>query len=57
MDKCPFCNKLNDSNAGDYYHYKYCEQKHILEKLKNEKNPENISKLRRQLELARFVGD
>lgn len=54
---CRFCGRKQEGNAGDYYHEKSCHSKDVLKRLKEETDPNKIRILKRELELARYVGD
>jgi len=54
--KCKFCGRPNEGNAGDHYHYHRCWQQDVRKRMDNAK-PEEMKKLRREMELARYVGD
>jgi len=56
MGKCRFCGRENEGNAGDYYHYHSCWAQDVLKRM-DSATPEQLPKLRRELEQARYVGD
>lgn len=60
MSQCKYCGREDEGNAGDYYHQKDCEAKHLSQIIHDQKaslSREELAKLKRQLEQARYVGD
>ncbi|HUU96822.1 MAG TPA: hypothetical protein VM487_13875 [Phycisphaerae bacterium] len=57
---CPYCGRPDEDNPSDYYHRKACERMDLLDRLdaaKADGDTEAITKLRRELEAAIYVGD
>lgn len=58
--QCKYCGREDEGNAGDYYHQKECEARHLVTQLNDKKaslSPEQLAELRRRLEIARDTGD
>jgi len=60
MSCCKYCGREDEGNAGDYYHQKDCEARHLFQAINDQKaslSREQLTKLEKQLEQARYVGD
>jgi len=57
MSQCKWCGRQNEGNAGDYYHQKGCEARHLREMIRGTDDPIELNKLRKRLEMAEYVGD
>jgi len=57
MDRCRFCGRQNQGNAGDHYHYHRCWQDDVSKRLQAATDQKEIARLKRELEQARYVGD
>lgn len=54
-DKCPWCGRVREGNAGDYYHEKGCQAKDCRRRIKEAEAL--LKKLKAELEMAELVGD
>lgn len=60
MSKCKYCGREDEGNAGDYYHQKDCEARHLSRTINEQGaslSQEELAKLEKRLEQARYVGD
>jgi len=54
---CEYCGRVGSDDPGAYYHRKACEAQWCLKQLSTCTDPDEIRRLKAQLEAARYVGD
>lgn len=54
--KCKFCERKNENNPSDHYHYHECWAKDLMRRIETA-TPDELPKLQKELEWARNTGD